>query len=252
MTNKNDFLKKLLLPALILALWWWGSEQKLWSEFILPSPARVWRAFVQTAQSGALLDDLTASVRRVAVGFSISFACAFVMGLSAGCRHARSGGHIVEFLRHVPPLSLIPMLILWFGIGEASKTVLIVLATFFPMYMSVRKGFSGASAKLIEVGRTMGFSRWKIFSRIMFPCAVPDILNGMRIGVGYSWRAIIGAEMIAASSGLGYMILDAQQMSRSDKVIAGVFVIGAVVYLTDKVLAAVVTRAAPTGGDPIG
>lgn len=252
MTNKNDFLKKLLLPALILALWWWGSEQKLWSEFILPSPARVWRAFVQMAQSGALLDDLTASVRRVAAGFSISFACAFVMGLSAGCRHARSGGHIVEFLRHVPPLSLIPMLILWFGIGEASKTVLIVLATFFPMYMSVRKGFSGASAKLIEVGRTMGFSRWKIFSRIMFPCAVPDILNGMRIGVGYSWRAIIGAEMIAASSGLGYMILDAQQMSRSDKVIAGVFVIGAVGYLTDKVLAAVVTRAAPTGGDPIG
>lgn len=251
--KKADLLKRLALPLTLFALWWWGSEAQLWSPYVLPSPARVWKAFLSMVRSGALAADLLASVRRVAVGFSISFACAFVMGLSAGwTRRTEYYGHIVEFLRHVPPLSLIPMLILWFGIGETSKTVLIVLATFFPIYMSVRKGFVGANKKLIEVGRTMDFSRWQLFSRIMFPCAVPDILVGMRIGIGYSWRAIIGAEMIAASSGLGYMVLDAQQMSRSDKVVVGIFVIGTVGYLTDKILAAVISWAAPSGGDAVG
>lgn len=248
------FAKRCVLPALLLALWWWGSARQWWSSYVLPSPAQVWRAFWSMTRSGVLLGDLWSSVRRVVVGFSISFALAFTLGLaSIWTRRAEYYGHIVEFLRHVPPLSLIPLLILWFGIGEKSKTVLIVLATFFPIYMSVHKGFVTANTKLMEVGRTMGFSKWRLFSRIMFPCAVPDILVGMRIGIGYSWRAIISAEMIAAASGLGYMILDAQQMSRSDKVVAGVFVIGLVGYLTDAALAALIARVAPgAGGDDVG
>ncbi|MCI7403414.1 ABC transporter permease [Pyramidobacter sp.] len=252
--SRRIFAKRCVLPALLFALWWWGSARQWWSSYVLPSPAQVWRAFWSMTCSGALLGDLWASVRRVAVGFSISFALAFALGLaSIWTRRTEYYGHLVEFLRHVPPLSLIPLLILWFGIGEKSKTVLIVLATFFPIYMSVHKGFVTANRKLMEVGRTMGFSKWRLFSRIMFPCAVPDILVGMRIGIGYSWRAIISAEMIAAASGLGYMILDAQQMSRSDKVVAGVFVIGLVGYLTDAALAALIARVAPgAGGDGVG
>jgi len=239
-----------LLPAALLALWWAGSAAGWWNSYILPSPVQVWDALADMARSGELAEDLWASVRRVLTGFSWSFCLAFVLGvISARSKHGDYYSHIVEFLRHVPPLSLIPMLILWFGIGERSKTVLIVLASFFPVYLSVYKGFHSADRKLVEVGRTMGFTGWQLFSRIELPCAVPDVLSGLRIGLGYSWRAIIGAEMIAAASGLGYLILDAQQMSRSDRVLAGVFVIGTVGWLSDWLLGRLTGRIAPGGGN---
>jgi sulfonate transport system permease protein len=246
--DKARFFRRCFIPALLLILWWWGSAAEWWNSYILPSPAQVWDAFVDLCRSGELAEDLWASVRRVLIGFSWSFVLAFTLGvISARSTHGDYYSHIVEFLRHVPPLSLIPLLILWFGIGEKSKTVLIVLASFFPVYLSVYKGFHGADRKLVEVGRTMGFTEWQLFCRIEFPCAVPDVLNGLRIGLGYSWRAIIGAEMIAAASGLGYLILDAQQMSRSDRVLAGVFVIGTVGWLSDLLIALAISRIAPGG-----
>ncbi len=244
----SSLFKRCLIPAAAMILWWTGSASGWWNSYILPSPAQVWDAFVDLWRSGELSKDTWASVRRVLVGFGWSFSLAFFLGaLSARSKHGEFYDHIVEFLRHVPPLSLIPLLILWFGIGERSKTVLIVLASFFPVYMSVYKGFHGADKKLVEVGRTLGFSRWELFSRIEFPCAVPDVLSGLRIGLGYSWRAIISAEMIAAASGLGYLILDAQQMSRSDRVMAGIFVIGIIGWLSDAVVAFIIGRVVPGG-----
>ena len=247
--------KRLILPLLIFGLWQQGSASGWWSAYILPPPRQVAAALCSMARSGELFSDMAASLRRVAAGFSCSFLLAFSAGLLTSCfrRSEVYYSHVLDFLRHVPPLSLVPLLILWFGIGERSKTVLIVLACFFPVYMSVSKGFVTADRKLVEVGKTMGFSRSRIFWRILLPCAVPDILVGIRVGIGYSWRAIISAEMIAASSGLGYMILDAQQMSRSDKVVAGILVIGLVGWLTDRILDWAVGRVAPaSGGDRLG
>ena len=129
---------------------------------------------------------------------------------------------LLEVFRHVPPLSLIPLLILWFGIGELPKTIIIVLASFFPMYLNMDDGFRRCDRKLLEVGRMLGFSPWQSLWKIRLPSALPGILTGLRVGMGYSLRAIIGAEMIAADSGLGYLILDAQAMSRSDKVFIGI------------------------------
>ena len=119
-------------------------------------------------------------------------------------------------------------------IGETTKTVIIVLASFFPMYLSIVKGFTSCDKKLLEVGEVFGYTSFEKFRYIILPQASVDILVGMRIGMGYSWRAIIGAEMVAASTGLGHMILFAQQMSRTDKVIVGILVIGLVGYITDK------------------
>lgn len=99
--------------------------------------------------------------------------------------------------------------------------IIIILAGFFPMFLNIEQGVKGCDPKLLEVGTLLGFDKWQKFFRIVLPSAVPDILVGMRIGMGYSWRAIIGAEMIAASKGLGYLILDAQVMSRSDKILVG-------------------------------
>jgi sulfonate transport system permease protein len=132
-------------------------------------------------------------------------------------------------------MSLIPLLILWFGIGETSKIVVIVLVSFFPIFLNTKSGFGSCDKKLLEVGDSLGFSMTQKFFKIMLPCAVPSILVGMRIGLGYSWRAIVGAEMIAAASGLGHLILDAEQMSRSDKVLVGIIVIGILGYCCDRV-----------------
>ena len=129
---------------------------------------------------------------------------------------------------------MIPLLILWCGIGETTKTAIIVLASFFPMYLNVVKGFTGCDRKLLEVGDMFDYSKKEKFFKIILPYASADILVGMRIGLGYSWGGIIGAEMVAASTGLGHMILFAQQMSRTDKVIVGILVIGIVGYATDR------------------
>ena len=150
--------------------------------------------------------------------------------------------YVVQFFRNVPPLSMIPLLILWCGIGEITKTVIIVLASFFPMYLNIVKGFTGCDKKLLEVGDMFGYSKGRKFLRIVLPYASADILVGMRIGLGYSWRAIIGAEMVAASTGLGHMILFAQQMSRTDKVIVGILVIGMVGYVTDRIFALAISK----------
>jgi sulfonate transport system permease protein len=194
--------------------------------------------------SGELLRDISISFGRVLKGFCIAFVLAFFLGmLSSMVPPVRSFYEFfIQFFRNVPPLSMIPLLILWCGIGETTKTVIIVLASFFPMYLNIVKGFTECDKNLLEVGEMFGYSKWKCFTRIMLPYASADILVGMRIGLGYSWRSIIAAEMVAASTGLGHLILFAQQMSRSDKVIVGIFVIGCIGYLTDYLFGLVIRK----------
>ncbi|MCL2010453.1 MAG: ABC transporter permease [Synergistaceae bacterium] len=224
------FIESAAVVVVLLVLWHFARQSGRWTEYILPGPLRVWNTFWDMAGDGSLLKHTLSSLARVFYGFSAAFILAFVLGTLAGVfpRSASFYSPIVEFLRNVPPMSLIPLLILWFGIGERSKIIFIVLTSFFPMFLSIQKGFASCDIKLLEVGSAFSFSRWQRFRRIMLPAAVPDILVGMRVGLGFSWRAIIGAEMIAAAGGLGYMILHAQQISRSDRVIVGIFVIGTV------------------------
>ena len=228
-------LKQNIILVLILILWFIASESHIWSAYVLPSPQRVIRAFYIEVMNGNLIKNIYVSLLRVVIGFSIAFIFAFIFGMILGVRAERFEyfRNIIEFMRNVPPISLIAILILWFGIGEKPKIIIIVLAAFFPIFINIRQAICSADKKLIEVGKSFGFSKLKIFFYIVLPNALPSILTGMKIGLGYSFRAIIGAEMIAASSGLGYMILDSQQLSRSDKVIAGIITIGLLGYLFD-------------------
>ena len=236
-----DRWKKLAAPVLgiaaLLVLWYGVCRAGIFSAYVLPPPAKVLNSFFKMLQTGELWRDVWISFLRVMKGFSIAFVLAFLLGMVRALLPSAGGyyEYVVQFFRNVPPLSMIPLLILWCGIGETTKTVIIVLASFFPMYLNIVKGFTGCDRKLLEVGDMFGYSRTRTFMRIVLPYATADILVGMRIGLGYSWRAIIGAEMVAASTGLGHMILFAQQMSRTDKVIVGILVIGAVGYGTDRV-----------------
>lgn len=230
--------------VIVLAVWFLVCRMGIFSVYVLPSPERVFSTFMKMLQSGEIFVDIAISFGRVLKGFFIAFALAFSLGMmrvfvpAAGKYYE----YIFGFFRNVPPLSLIPLLILWCGIGEMTKTVIIVLASFFPMYLNIVKGFTGCDKRLLEVGDVFGYSRLERFTHIVLPYATADILVGMRIGMGYSWRAIIGAEMVAASTGLGHMILFAQQMSRTDQVIVGIFVIGIVGLLSDKVFGMVMKK----------
>lgn len=236
--------KQLVGVIILLAIWIFVTRAGSFNSYVLPSPAKVLESFFKMIESGELVTDITISFVRVLKGFSIAFILAFIMGTFRTFLPASEPyyEHILEFLRNVPPLSMIPLLILWCGIGETTKTVIIVLASFFPMYLSIVKGFTSCDRLLLEVGEVFGYNNFQKFTRIILPHAMADILVGMRIGMGYSWRAIIGAEMVAASTGLGHQILFAQQMSRTDKVIVGILVIGIVGILTDRVFAIVLRK----------
>ncbi|MBQ6656661.1 MAG: ABC transporter permease [Ottowia sp.] len=225
--------------VLLLALWQAACASGMFNSYVLPSPAAVLRAARRMFATGEIFEDILISLTRVLRGFGIAFVLAFLLG-AFYLLFPRAGSlyqYLVHFFRFVPPLSLIPLLILWCGIHETTKTAIIVLASFFPIYLSIIKGFSSVDARLLEVGRAFGYSARASFWRITLPAALSDVLVGMRTGFGYAWRAIIGAEMVAASTGLGHMILFAQQTSRTDKVLVGVFVIGVVGLLCDRLFA---------------
>lgn len=228
MSTLRQNAKSLWAFLLVLVLWQLAASLQIWSAYVLPSPGRVWSTFLIMLQRGELWEALLVSARRVAIGFSLAFLLAFLVSLI----HVLAPGlspyydKLLNIFRHIPPLSLVPLLILWFGIGETPKIIVILLASFFPMLLNIDAGLAGCDKKLLEVGRILKFTPARLLSKIMLPYAIPNILVGMRIGIGYSLRAIIGAEMIAASSGLGYMILDAQTMSRTDKAIVGIIFIG--------------------------
>ena len=245
----KDSLKSLAVVAVIFVLWSVVCRMGVFSAYVLPSPGKVWMAFLSMLRSGELGKSLLVSFSRVLIGFFLSSALAFLLGvLTSLAPSANPYYHpILEFLRHIPPMSLIPLLILWCGIGEASKIIIIVLTTFFPVFLNTNAGLEQCDPKLLEVGRMLEMSRTQQFFQIRLPSALPNILVGMRIGLGYSWRAIIGAEMIAAASGIGYLILDAQAMSRIDKVIVGILLIGLVGWMTDLLFGLIIRRVTREG-----
>ncbi len=229
----------IVVTAVVLAAWWVVCALRLKSAYVLPPPDRVWTTAVAMTTSGELSQHVVTSLGRVLAGFGLAFTLAFavsVLALLLPRVHAYVSPAL-DFLKNVPPLALIPLLILWFGIGETPKLIVIVLTAFFPMSMSITKGLRSCGQDLLDVGTSLHLSRTRTFVLIQLPHALPDVLVGMRISLGYAWRALVGAEMFAAAAGLGYLIVDAGQMSRSDKVIVGIIVIGLVGVATDRLFA---------------
>ncbi|EJA5902315.1 TPA: ABC transporter permease [Clostridioides difficile] len=249
MVNKfnNKFLrlvKSVLIFFIILLLWKITNYLGIWSDYILPSPEKVYSTFLNMISDGSIFINVYASMKRVLIGFAISTAIGVPLGIFFGIY---SGVYeyfksLINFLRNTPPLALIPMLILWFGIGEESKIIIIVLSSFFPIFTSTLKGIKNCDSKLIEVGRVFEFSKLQIIFKIIIPNAILDIAVGLKLALGYSFRAIIGAELVAASSGLGYLISDGKEMSRTDVVIVGIIVIGLLGIITDYIFSIIVKK----------
>ena len=225
----------LFLPFLLIFIWYAISELQLFSPYLLPSPAVTAATATELIHSGLLWQHLLISLQRVAGGFLCSVVIALPLGILCGRSNTFQTycWPVLEFLRHIPPLAAIPLIILWFGIDEGSKLVIIFLASFFPLFLNTYSGVKNCNRKLLEVGRSLHFTAWQQARLIQLPAALPAIAVGLQLSLGYSWRALIGAELIATSSGIGYMILDAEQMSRPDVVLVGLFAIGIVGSLID-------------------
>lgn len=231
-------LKGLILPVILVVIWTAISELHIANEYIIPAPQKIFMAAFEMIKTGELAKNMVISLGRVIAGFIITFIIAFPMAVFIGAK-PKTIPYIepfMEFMRHVPPIATIPILILWFGIGETSKMVVIFLATFFPIFSNTLNGVTNYDKKLLEVGESLGFTSRDKFFKIIFPQAIPSIMTGVQLGLGYSWRALMGAELIAASSGIGYMIVDAEQLSRSDIVIVGILSIGILGYVIDYIL----------------
>lgn len=228
-------LPALLLLALLFAVWFFATANGRIAGILLPAPAAVWAGMVELFDDGVLLKHVRVSVLRLLLGFALSAVMATAIAfVFAHCtRLRRACEPLLEFVRQIPPLAMMPLLILWLGIGEAQKIGIITLACFFPVYLATLGGIAQCDARLLEVGRVSGLSPRAILRRIVLPSAMPSVVVGLRIALGQGWRALVGAELIASSAGLGYMIDDAQNLARTDIVVVGIFVIGALGLASD-------------------
>jgi len=246
------WIRPYLIVLMVMAVWSIGSAADLFNSYLIPSPWKVCGTARKLVVSGALFRHMAVSFYRVIIGFAITVCLAFPMGLLVGLnKTSRSIWEApLNFVRHVPPLATTPILILWFGIGEASKLTVIVLAAFFPIFLNTVSGVANCDPKLIEAGKVLGYRPFDRLVRIILPAAFPSILVGLRLGIGYSWRALVGAELLAAAAGLGYMIIEAEQISRPDIVLVGIFTIGLLGLLIDVLFERMSNRLMPWyGGD---
>lgn len=227
--------------AAILLLWQVAAGLELVSAVFLPSPLMVLTAITTVATSGfvdsTLAEHTLASLGRI---FGALIA-AIVIGVPAGVAIASSRvgkgilDPIVEFLRPLPPLAYLPLIIIWLGIGEASKITVIALAMLPPVIISTASGVRSASKDHINAARSFGATRWQVLRHVILPGAVPSILTGTRIALGAGWSTLVAAELIAATRGLGFMIQSAAQFLVTDIVISGIFVIAIIAFLFELV-----------------
>ena len=242
-----DRIKPYLIVFLLVIVWTIGSLFDLFDVYLIPPPWKVVSTAWKLILNGVLIRHVATSFSRVMVGFAITICLALPMGVLVGLH---KGSRAIwepplNFMRHIPPLATMPMLILWFGIGEPAKLAIIILSGFFPVFLNTASGVSNCDPKLIEVGKTLGHEFLDRLVRIILPAAIPSILVGLQLGIGYSWRSLVGAELLAAASGLGYMIIEAEQLSRPDTVIVGILTIGLLGLLIDVVFNYACSRLMP-------
>lgn len=238
MKTLRNILLGLILPVLIVLAWWIATTYGNVPGSILPPLNEVGQAFKKMWSSGQLQKDILISLSRVVKGYGI----AVLVGISIGTIAGMSGIAEKIFMptmttiRQIPMIAWIPLIILWCGIGETSKVVIIVLAAFFPILVNTYSGIRGTPDNYIEVARMYKLGRFKKFIKLYLPHAVPNILVGLKLGLGVSWMAVVASELVAAVSGIGYRMNFARTMMHSDKVIVCMIVVGLIGILMDKLL----------------
>lgn len=231
----KSWFRILLTPVLLVVAWHFLAQSGLFSSYLLPAPSTVLKSFINLVQTGVLSKHIVASLSRVLSGFFIS--CVAGILLAGLLTYSNVMKDLftapLTFFRMIPPLAMIPLLMLWLGIGNATQLSIIILASFFPIFLNAQAGFKRVTPQQQELAKSLSLPAGKYVTHIVLPAAIPSIITGARLAFGYSWRALIGAELIAASSGLGYLIIDAQELQRTDVVMVGIVVIGVIGWALD-------------------
>jgi sulfonate transport system permease protein len=232
-------VRLLIVPLLILALWQWAVNQEIYSRSQLPAPLDVIAAGRELQDIGLLVPNITASVQRVALGFGIGAVAAIILGLAVGFSRPVESllAPTLQAFRAVPSLAWVPLFVLWMGIGESPKLTLIAVGAFFPVYTNLVSGVRQIDRKLVEVGRAYGLRGWSLTREILLPASLPSLSTGLRLGLAQAWLFLVAAELIAASRGLGFLLVDAQNTGRADIILLSIMLLALLGKGTDWLLA---------------
>lgn len=219
-------LRRALVPVVLIVLWQGLSSAGVLDSSTLASPVQVGRVFRELSSSGELWPSILVSLRRVVIGLLIGVTIGTVLGLIAGL--SRVGEELVDaplqMLRALPFLGLLPLLIVWLGIGEAIKIGLVVIGVIFPVYLNLHKGIRSVDPRFAELSRACGVGRWGVIRQVILPGALPSFLVGLRFSLGIAWLSLVVAETVNADQGIGYLIMQGQQYLNTDVIVMGLVI----------------------------
>jgi len=237
MKGLKQALPSIVVIAIVVGIWW--AVVAATQSAIFPTPWAVVTGTLELARDGTLWEHIGASLMRVGAGFGLAVALAIPLGLWMGWVHGAfvTLNPLFQIMRPISPIAWIPIAILWFGVGNASPIFLIFIASVFPMIVQTTVGVHTIEKRFLRAAENFGVSRTKLFMKVVFPATLPQIIVGMRIGLGVAWLVVVAAEMIALRSGLGYLIIDSRNAgNRYDLVIAGMIIIGLIGLALDGIM----------------
>ncbi|MBA6133939.1 MULTISPECIES: taurine ABC transporter permease TauC [Pseudomonas] len=251
--RSTRWISTLTLASLLLA--WWLVTAAGWVEpLFLPSPgdilAKGWTLLTQGYMDASLWQHLGASLARIGVALLAATLTAIPVGIAIGYNRVARGilDPLIEFYRPIPPLAYLPLIVIWCGIGELSKVLLIFLAIFAPIAIATATGVRTVDPAKLRAAQSLGASKAQLIRHVILPSALPDILTGIRIGLGVGWSTLVAAELIAATSGLGFMVQSAAQFLVTDVVVLGILLIALIAFALEMSLRALQRKLVPWHG----
>jgi len=240
----------------LLAIWWAVTRLQLIGPLFLPPPQQVLHQLFTIASAQGFMDatlwqHLAASLTRILIALAAAVLIGVPVGIAMGLNETVRGilDPLIELYRPIPPLAYLPLMVIWFGIGETSKILLIYLAIFAPVALSALAGVKSAQQVRTRAAQSLGASRWQVLWYVILPGAMPEILTGLRIGLGVGWSTLVAAELIAATRGLGFMVQSAGEFLATDVVLAGITVIALIAFTLELGLRALQRRLTPWHGE---
>lgn len=226
-----------IAPVVVLIAWEWLAQSGWLSPQVLPAPSKVARTAFKLLLSGSLLNDLGVSLLRAAAGFAIGGGIGFALGTLVGFSRIAQAliDRSVQMIRAIPFLAMVPLVIVWFGVGEGEKIFLVSLGVAFPIYINTTLGIRQVDPKLLELGRVQGLGTWQTVRRIILPGALPSILTGVRYSLATAWLALVVAETIGAQSGLGFLAMDAREFLRTDVIVLTILIYALIGVAADSI-----------------
>lgn len=224
-------------PVLLVVVWEILAQSGWLSPQVLPAPSKVLRTAVKLAGTGSLGADLGISLLRAAAGFVIGGGIGFLLGIVVGFSRLAEAliDRSVQMIRAIPFLALLPLVIVWFGVGEAEKIFLVSLGVAFPIYINTTLGIRQVDPKLVELGRVQGLSTAELIRRVILPGALPSILTGVRYALATAWLALVVAETIGAQSGIGFLAMDAREFLRTDVIVLTIVIYALIGVAADSI-----------------